>query len=416
MSLPVKLGKIIMLLIVWSVASWAGEWINTTPLSIPRAGAASVVWQGKIYVFGGKSINNRVLNTVEVYDPVIEQWDTTRVPHFDKGRYNTAAVVFKNKIYLIGGRNEGDVIDDVEVYDPVQNLWSEAQELHMEREGHTAAVLNGRIYVFGGQNEDHYVVGKVEWYDVNKNKWMEEKNGMQQPRVAPLALEINNLLYMFGGYYFGLTRTFYTAQLQSGNLKWVKGADLPQPRAYGVAILKQDSVFLIGGEISDGVTDKVTVYDLNRKTYVQEASLNTPRSGLTGVCLHDTLFAIGGYSQNNVPLNTVEMYVPISTGIPQSKKSGLPQSTVLISGYPNPFNGAISLQISVRRVDFYTIALYNALGKKIKTIYNGILTNGRHRFGWQGKDETGNDAGSGIYFLQVRSAHASASYKMVYIK
>ena len=245
---------------------------------------------------------------------------------------------------------------------------------------------------------------------------MEDKNGMQQPRVASLAVGNYNKLYMFGGYYFGLTRTFYTARVQNDDLKWTKGLDLPEARAYGVAIQKQDSIFLVGGETSEGVTPKVTVFDLTRNTYIQEAPLNTPRSGLTGACLYDTLYAIGGYSENNIPLNTVEMYLPVSTGIPQSESPGLPRKAVLVSGYPNPFNGAISLQISVKRVDFYTIALYNALGKKIKTIYNGILTNGRHRFGWKGKDETGNDAGSGIYFLLVRSAHASASYKMVYLK
>lgn len=416
MSVPAKLGRILLVMFVFTAVSRAGQWVEITPLNTPRAGVAGVVWQNKIYVFGGKSINNRVLNTVEIYDPKIGIWDTTSVPPFDKERYNAAAVVFKNKIYLIGGRDDDDVLEDVEVYDPAQNSWSDAQDLPSEREGLSATVLNGHIYVMGGQNEDHYILNKIEWYDESEDEWKEEKDKMPQPKVAPLSISVENLFYMFGGYYFGLTKTFYTAIVHDGKLKWNKNIDMPQARAYGVAIQKKDSIFLVGGETSSGITNDVTIFDLSNKVFSQGAPLNTPRSGLTGVALNDTLYAIGGYSVNNVPLNTVEMYVPVTTDISNWNNNKIPNTTILINGYPNPFNGAISIQISLTRIDFYTITLYNALGDKIKTIYSGILNNGRHRFVWRGKDETGNDTGSGIYFLRVQSRHAFATYKMVYIK
>ncbi len=414
------LGKVktaLALLLALTAGSIAGEWVSAPPLSVPRAGAASVVWQNKIYVFGGKSLNNRILKTVEVYDPTTGQWDTTSVKPMKKGRYNLAAVVFQNKIYIIGGRNDDDVSDDVYVYDPVQNSWSKAQELHKEREGHTAAIVNGRIYVLGGQDEDHFLVDEVEWYDKTKNKWMEDMTPMVQPRVAALSLSINDMLYMFGGYFFGLTNTFMKAKFVNKELEWEFGPGLPEPRAYGVALQKQDSIFLVGGETFWGITSSVEIYNLSTGFYDQGPSLKTARSGLTGVCLHDTLYAIGGYDENSEPLNTVEIYVPDYTAIEPSQKP-IPQNQILVKGYPNPFNGQIALEISIPRVDFYEIALYNALGTKIKTIYNGTLGNGLHRFYWQGKNGAGNDISSGIYFLRVQAARSAkaVTYKIIYAK
>ncbi len=417
MSTIKKLKITLSLLLILATGSMAGVWVSAPPLSIPRAGAASVVWQNKIYVFGGKSLNNRILKTVEVYDPASGQWDTTSVAPMETGMYNLAAIIFQNKIYIIGGRDDDDVSNDVYVYDPVQNSWDEVQELRKEREGHSAAIVNGHIYVFGGQDEDHYIVDKVEWYDKTKNKWMEDMNAMVQPRVAAMALSINDMLYMFGGYYFGLTNTFMKAKHKNKGLEWSSGPSLPEPRAYGVAIQKQDSIFLVGGEISSGITASVEVYDLTTSTYFPAPRLQVARSGLTGVCLNDTLYAIGGYDENNEPLNTVEMYVPNYTAIDPVKKH-LPQSRILVNGYPNPFNGQIALEISIPRVDFYEITLYNALGMKIRTIYNGILNNGLHRFYWQGKNESGNDISSGIYILRVQATDGTtaATYKVIYAK
>ncbi len=417
MSTVGKLKTTLALLLALTTGSVAGVWVSAPPLSVPRAGAASVVWQNKIYVFGGKSINNRILKTVEVYDPATGQWDTTSVEPMEEGRYNLAAVVYQNKIYIIGGRDDDDVSDDVYVYDPVQNSWDDAQDLHKEREGHSATIVNGHIYVFGGQNEDHYIINKVEWYDNTKDKWIEDMSAMAQPRVAAMALSINDMLYMFGGYYFGLTNTFMKAKHKNKGLEWSSGPNLPEPRAYGVAIQKQDSIFLVGGETGYGITPSVEIYDLKAGVYFPGPSLKTARSGLTGVCLHDTLYAIGGFGENNEPLNTVEIYVPDYTAIEPFQKL-IPQNQILIKGYPNPFNGQIALEISIPRVDFYEITLYNALGMKIKTIYNGTLGNGLHRFYWHGKNEAGNDISSGIYFLRVQAARSTkaVTYKVIYAK
>ena len=46
----------------------ADEWYSAPPLVVARGGATAVTYQNNIYVFGGKSFNNKVLNSVEKYN------------------------------------------------------------------------------------------------------------------------------------------------------------------------------------------------------------------------------------------------------------------------------------------------------------------------------------------------------------
>ncbi len=413
----IKIEISVLLLMLFSGTGITGEWQTIAPLNTPRAGAASVVWQNKIYVFGGKSLNNKILNTVERYDPARGEWDETVVPEFSEERYNASAILFDNKIFLIGGRGEEDVLSKVEVYDPAQNLWYDAQDLHEEREGFTAVILNNHIYVIGGQKKEHSMMDEIEWYDESKDKWVEVNEDMPHPRVAPFAAAVNDTFYMFGGYYFGLTKSFYKWKFKSDHSKWSAEPDLPTARAYGATVLRGDSLFLIGGEIQSGKTNMVEIFDLKKQKFIGGAPMNTARSGVTGVCLNDSIYAIGGYDRDSdEPLAVVEVYAEKLTAIDQSPSSLIPQSKTIINGYPNPFNGSITLNVAVNRIDYYEIALYNVLGKQIRTIYNGKLRNGQHRFQWRGRDEAGQEVASGVFFMVVKSVNQVTSYKIVYVK
>ena len=393
----------------------AGEWQSGPPLNTPRAGAVAVSYDNKIFVFGGKSRDNTILKSVEVYDPSRGDWDDESVPDFEKARYNAAAVVFDGKIFLIGGRGDEEVLESVEIYDPVQNLWQEGQNLREEREGCSAVVLDGHIYVIGGQKNENELIDEIEWYDESKNKWKEVDGNMEHPRVAPFSAAVRDTFYMFGGYYFGLTHSFLRGTVSDHGFKWKSGPHLSQPRAYGATVLKGDSLFLIGGEVQNGKTDQVEIYHLGSKRYYSAQPLPTKRSGITGVNLNDTIYVIGGYgSDNGVAVNTVDLYSAAATAI-GPLPAPVPKAHLLINGYPNPFNGTITLRISVKQSDDYGITVYNARGKRIRSLYHGAI---RHtlRLTWSGEDDAGQETASGVYFLVVQSPTQVVSYKMVYVR
>ncbi len=413
----IKYKIIIFSILVFSGLIAAGEWQPVASLYKERAGAAAVVWENKIYIFGGKSSNNKILNSVECYDPARGEWDDETIPEFAEARYNAAAVVYQGKIYLIGGRGEVDVLKSVEVYDPAQNLWSDANDLHEKREGFSAVVLDGHIYVIGGQRDEHSLVNEIEWYDEEKDKWKEIKDHMSHPRAAPFAAAVGDTFYMFGGYYFGLTKTFYKGALSMSHFEWSSGKDLSEPRAYGASVLKGDSLFLIGGETQSGKTNLVEIYNIKTHQYYTATPLLSARSGVTGVCLNDSVYVIGGYDQESgEPVKTVDVYIGSpTTAITEFSLNLPPEEHILVKGYPNPFNGQITLQVSVGQKESYEVAIYDAQGKHVSTVYNGKISQS-FRFVWQARDDNGMDVSSGIYFLIVKSPKQVLSYKMVYVK
>ncbi len=392
------------------------EWKTFLPLNTPRAGATCVVLNDKIYVLGGKSLDNKVLNTVECYDPVQQNWIENAIPPFKKERYNAAAVVFDGKIYLIGGRTSKEIIKDVEVFDPVQNKWDDVQKIHEAREGHVAFILNDHIYVIGGQENEYELTKEIEWYDESRDQWEEESKKCPFPRVAQFGASVNDVYYMFGGYYYGMSDEAYKWNKNAMHKAWEQLSSLSQPRAYGATVVKDDSLFLIGGETPGGKSDLVEIFDTGSENIQTGPSLPSPRSGLCGVALNDTIYVIGGYDHSTgVPVSEVNILVETTTAIEPFSGSRLPQTEILINGYPNPFNGQISLQIDFPRFASYQIDIYNLRGQHVKSLFNGNIGGSKY-FNWQGRNDQGQAVSSGIYWLVVRSAKHLASFKIVYAK
>jgi N-acetylneuraminic acid mutarotase len=118
---------------------------------------ATAVVNGKIYVFGGYyGLSNGVaLSTVYEYDPVLDQWEQkTSMP---TGRWGAACAVVNEHIYVIGGgldfsfdNSYANDSNTVEVYDPSSDTWDTGSPIPVERQSGAACVLDGMIYVSGG--------------------------------------------------------------------------------------------------------------------------------------------------------------------------------------------------------------------------------------------------------------------------
>jgi len=222
----------------------ADEWYSAPPLIVARGGATAVTYQNNIYVFGGKSFNNKVLNSVEKYNIFESVWDTSSVPPFKYPRYNAAAVVFEERIYLIGGHDGESVLKSVEMYDPVHNSWSEVHSLRRDREALAGTVFNNRIYAIGGQKDVQTLVDEIEWYDEPVDNWQEAIFDLPFPRAAHFYHTSNDTFYMFGGYYYGLTRTAYKAVPGLDGYSWIQLDNLSQSRAYGATVRIKDEIYL----------------------------------------------------------------------------------------------------------------------------------------------------------------------------
>ena len=79
----------------------------------------------------------------------------------------------------------------------------------------------------------------------------------------------------------------------------------------------------------------------------------------------------------------------------------LPSSFDLSNNFPNPFNPSTSLRLSLPVESRVSLAIYNILGQKTRSLYTGALTAGNHWFTWDGKNDQGTIAPSGVYYCRL---------------
>lgn len=404
--------------LVWLSALWAGQWVPVAPLNVPRVGASSVVLDGKIYVIGGKSLNNNVLNSVELFDPAMGTWSISEVAPMNIARYNASAVVYEGKIYVTGGRNESEVFDEVEVYDPVQNSWQAVNEMRKDREGHSTILFGGKIYAIGGSKDENSYVDEIEWYDPDSAKWQKSYWEMISPRVAHFYAVVQDTFYMFGGVYFLPLKSNYKCTL---SFDWIPMTNWEVARYYGATSVLGDSIFMMGGEVVEGgsplKTASVSIYNLVTKQFLPGPELPSPRSGATAVTFDNKIYLMGGYGSNSQVLAEVLTYSESPTAIGDA--NDLPQIAnrpSLIRGYPNPFNGQITLQVEVPKSGKYEVSVFDINGRRIKTLHQGFLRNGEHFFKWQGTTDDGGAVASGLYLAVLKGNSGLNKFKMIYVK
>ena len=71
--------------------------------------------------------------------------------------------------------------------------------------------------------------------------------------------------------------------------------------------------------------------------------------------------------------------------------------------FPNPFNLETTIQFSITKTSQMKLEIYNLTGQKMKTLFSGILNAGLHRMNWNGQDELGNIATTGLYCVKLSS-------------
>ncbi len=109
------------------------------------------------------------------------------------------------------------------------------------------------------------------------------------------------------------------------------------------------------------------------------------------------------------------------TKVGEDEIVGLPNSFELLQNYPNPFNPTTKIQFRVGSLGFgrpvhATLNIYNILGQLVKTLVDEEKLPGNYNIIWDGKDDSGKEVGSGIYFYQLKTKDYTATKKMVLLR
>ena len=94
----------------------------------------------------------------------------------------------------------------------------------------------------------------------------------------------------------------------------------------------------------------------------------------------------------------------------------LPKEFALYQNFPNPFNPSTEIRFDLPNESIVTLAVYNLIGQKVKTLNSENLLPGYHSILWDGKDDMGNQVSSGMYFYSIITNNFQSTKKMLFLK
>jgi len=261
---------------------WIEGWRETSALQGPRAGAATLVVNGFIYVIGG-----------------VDGMGFVRTTEFAK-------------------------IND----DGSLGPWNLTAPLNDERGFIDAAASDGFIYVVGGGNGPNgkNLLQTVERAKVNENgtlsEWKILDSGMIMPRRCSKIVIKDRHIYALGGFAGALLDNVERAEiLADGNLgPWkIQDETMTLPRYVNTVKASHGNTYVIGGHDQlkgGGITDVewgTPTDDQEVKGWKKTSSMLVGRYGLTSASHGDAVYAIGGLTGLEY-LSSIEMATIQSSG------------------------------------------------------------------------------------------------------
>ena len=93
-----------------------------------------------------------------------------------------------------------------------------------------------------------------------------------------------------------------------------------------------------------------------------------------------------------------------------------PAVTSLLPGYPNPFNPTTTIPFQLVAEERVSLRIYDAQGKLVRTLADEVMPAGLHSAVWDGKDDSGLQASTGMYFVRLVAGSYEMTRKVVMIK
>ena len=99
----------------------------------------------------------------------------------------------------------------------------------------------------------------------------------------------------------------------------------------------------------------------------------------------------------------------------------VPEETVLLPNYPNPFNPETWIPYQLANSSGVTITIYDMRGTVVRQLdlghqREGYYTRRSRAAYWDGRNAVGESVASGIYFYQLKADNMSLLRKMVILK
>ena len=96
-------------------------------------------------------------------------------------------------------------------------------------------------------------------------------------------------------------------------------------------------------------------------------------------------------------------------------------NTEVFQNYPNPFNPETWIPFQLSEGSEVEVSIHNSAGQLVRTLnlgfrHAGYYASRENAVYWDGRDQNGEQAASGVYFYTVRAGKYAATRKMLLVK
>ncbi|KAL0087720.1 hypothetical protein J3Q64DRAFT_1638131 [Phycomyces blakesleeanus] len=174
-----------------------------------------------------------------------------------------------------------------------------------ERAGHSSVVLNGIIYVWGGQRkgkylDDLYAINMTEYPHNLQWKLISPRNEGPMPRAGHVSVISGNEMYIFGGTdserLYQDIWTFHLAEQCWSKIPAV--GYIPAAREYAACALIDDLIYVFGGKGRDGVKlGDLCAFRIKGYRWYMFQNMGpapSPRHSLTMTAIKEKIYVVGG--------------------------------------------------------------------------------------------------------------------------
>jgi hypothetical protein len=108
---------------------------------------------------------------------------------------------------------------------------------------------------------------------------------------------------------------------------------------------------------------------------------------------------------------------PISPeAVTSADASPTPKAYRLGQNYPNPFNPATLIRFDIKDKVHTTLRIYNVSGELVRTLVDEVLPARSYSVEWNGRNDTGREATSGVYFYKLEAGSFRDVRKMILVR
>ena len=250
-----------------------GAWQALPDMAVPRWEAGSVVFEDRLYVFGGYKMPTRACKRADVFDPKDNSW--RQLADLPSAVTHMNLVLDGRSIWFAGGFKDGYkgyALSEVWRYDIDENTFVEGPSLPAPRASGGLAIVGRKLHFVGGLTKDRDTCSAKHWVldleevDRGNAKWQEAKP-MSKGRCHFGTATFNEKIYLIGGMYHHDSQQIdlplvdiYDPETDS----WSKGGDLPTGHTHAEAstFVHNNQIYFLGGMAQVGerrwIDNKIT--------------------------------------------------------------------------------------------------------------------------------------------------------------